>query len=136
MNELIFLSATSMAEQVRNGKISPVDLVDAHLAQIEKLNPKLNAFVQIDAERARKSAQNAESRVISRSPLGPLHGVPLSIKSSISVAGLRCEAGTRLREGYVADQDAPLVTRLKDAGAIILGATNTPELLMAWETDN
>ena len=68
--------------------------------------------------------------------LGPLHGVPLSIKSSIKVAGLRCEAGTRLRTGLIAQQDAPLVTRLKSAGAIILGTTNTPELLMAWETDN
>ena len=68
--------------------------------------------------------------------IGPLHGVPLSIKSSIDVAGHRCEAGTRLRAGYVAESDAPLVQRLRAAGAVILGVTNTPELLMAWETDN
>ncbi len=68
--------------------------------------------------------------------LGPLHGVPLSIKSSIEVSGLRHEAGTKLREGLIAKKDAPLVSRLRDAGAIILGTTNTPELLMAWETDN
>src|SRR5260370_7674701 len=68
--------------------------------------------------------------------LGPLHGVPVSIKSSINVAGLRCEAGTRLRAGFVATEDAPLVARLRCAGAIVLGVTNTPELLMAWETDN
>ena len=68
--------------------------------------------------------------------LGPLHGVPLSVKASIDVAGHRCEAGTRLRAGYVAVQDAPLVARLRTAGAVILGVTNTPELLMAWETDN
>ena len=68
--------------------------------------------------------------------LGPLHGVPVSIKASIDVAGHRCEAGTRLRAGYVAAQDAPLVGRLRAAGAVILGVTNTPELLMAWETDN
>jgi len=136
MNDLTFLSALSMAEQICKKKISPVELVHAHLAKIEKLNPKLNAFVQVDAERARQSAQDAESAVMNRTPLGPLHGVPISIKSSVSVAGLRCEAGTRLRAGFVARQDAPLVTRLKDAGAIILGATNAPELLMAWETDN
>ncbi len=136
MNDLIFLSAASMAEQVRNKKISSVELVDAHLAQIGKLNPKLNAFVQVDGECARQSARDAESAVMKHSPLGPLHGVPFSIKSSIGVAGLRCEAGTRLRAGFVATQDAPLVARLKDAGAIILGTTNTPELLMAWETDN
>ena len=65
-----------------------------------------------------------------------LHGVPLSIKSSIEVAGLRWEAGTKLRAGIVGERDAPLVARLRQAGAIILGVTNAPELLMAWETDN
>src|ERR1700683_5339662 len=140
MNDLTFLPAVSMAEQVRKRKISPVELVEAHLAQIEKLNPRLNAFVQVDAERALRSARNAENAIMRKKTrvktLGPLHGVPISIKSSISVAGLRCEAGTRLRAGFIARQDAPLVARLKNAGAIILGVTNTPELLMAWETDN
>jgi Asp-tRNA(Asn)/Glu-tRNA(Gln) amidotransferase A subunit family amidase len=125
-----------MAQQIREKKISPVELLEAHLAQIEKLNLKLNAFVQLDSARARHAAKNAEVAVIQKEPLGPLHGVPISIKSSISVAGLRCEAGTRLRTGLIAQKDAPLVTRLKNAGAIILGVTNTPELLMAWETDN
>ncbi len=68
--------------------------------------------------------------------LGPLHGVPISIKSSLEVAGLRCESGTLPRAEFVPTQDAPLVARLKNAGAIVLGVTNTPELLMAWETDN
>ena len=136
MNDLVFLSATAMAKQVRRRKISPVELVDAHLTQIERLNAKLNAFVEIDADRASKLAQFAEIAVMRRESIGPLHGVPCSIKSSISVAGLRCEAGSRLRAGFAAREDAPLVERLKNAGAIILGTTNTPELLMAWETDN
>jgi len=136
MNELTFLPAVSMAEQIRKKRISPVELVDAHLAQIERLNPKLNAFVQVDAERARRAARDAEIAVMQEKTLGPLHGVPLSLKSSLEVAGMRCEAGTRLRAGLVATQDAPLVARLKNAGAIVLGMTNTPELLMAWETDN
>src|SRR5437879_95865 len=136
MSDLNFLAAVSMAEQVRKKKISPLEIVDAHLAQIEKLNPRLNAFVHVDADRARRSAQNAETAVMQGKALGPLHGVPISIKSSISVAGLRCESGTRLRAGVVPLQDAPLVARLKNAGAIVLGVTNTPELLMAWETDN
>ena len=136
MSELTFLSAAAMAEQIRRKKISPVELVDAHLAKIEKLNPVLNAFVQVDADRAREAARKAQSAVTNSAALGPLHGVPISIKSSISVDGLRCEAGTRLRAGFVARQDAPLVTRLKRAGAIVLGSTNTPELLMSWETDN
>jgi Asp-tRNA(Asn)/Glu-tRNA(Gln) amidotransferase A subunit family amidase len=136
MSDQNFLSATAMAQQVRQKKISPVELVEAHLAQIEKLNPKLNAFVQVDATRARRAAEEAETAVMRQKPLGPLHGVPISIKSSISVAGLCCESGTRLRAGLIAEQDAALVTRLKQAGAIVLGVTNTPELLMAWETDN
>ncbi len=136
MTEFTFLSAVSMAEQVRLKKLSPVELVSAHLARIERLNPRINAFVQVDAEGARRQARAAEDAVARGEKLGPLHGVPLSIKSSIEVEGLRCEAGTKLRAGFVAGQDAPLVSRLRKAGAIILGTTNAPELLMAWETDN
>jgi Asp-tRNA(Asn)/Glu-tRNA(Gln) amidotransferase A subunit family amidase len=136
VSDLTFLSAVSMAEQIRAKKISPVELVEAHLSRIEKVNPRLNAFVQVDAELARRAAQDAEIAVMRETALGPLHGVPVSIKSSISVAGLRCESGSRLRAGFVPAQDAPLVARLRRAGAIVLGVTNTPELLMAWETDN
>jgi Asp-tRNA(Asn)/Glu-tRNA(Gln) amidotransferase A subunit family amidase len=125
-----------MAQQIREKKISPVELAGAHLAKIERLNPKLNAFVHVDAERVRSEAHAAETVVMSGKTLGPLHGVPISIKSSLDVAGLRCEAGTRLRARHVAFEDAPLVARLRNAGAIVLGVTNTPELLMAWETDN
>jgi Asp-tRNA(Asn)/Glu-tRNA(Gln) amidotransferase A subunit family amidase len=136
MSELVFQSAVHMAEQIRANKISPVELVDAHLKQIEKLNPRLNAFVQVDAEQARIGAQAAGSVAMQKKQLGPLHGVPISIKSSLAVAGMPCESGTRLRAGSIAAQDAPLVARLRAAGAIVLGVTNTPELLMAWETDN
>lgn len=136
MSDCTRLSAVAMAEAVRRKEISPVELVEAHLARIEKLNPRLNAFVQVDAERARSAARDAERAIQRSAGQGPLNGVPISIKSSIDVAGFRCEAGTRLRAGYVAAADAPLVSRLRAAGAIILGVTNTPELLMAWETDN
>jgi len=136
MSELTFLPAVVMAEQIRSKKISPVELVEAHLARIERLNPELNAFVQVDVEHARLAARDAENAVAEEREIGPLHGVPISIKSSIGVAGLRCESGSRLRAGFVSQEDAPLVTRLKNAGAIVLGTTNTPEFLMAWETDN
>src|SRR3989449_5303068 len=136
MNDLTLLPAVQMAEQIRHRKISPVELVEAHLRKIKKLNPVLNAFVQVDAEGAFRQAREAEVAVRRGAKLGALHGVPVSIQSSIEVAGFRCEAGTKLRQGTVASQDAPLVSRLRDAGAIILGTTNTPELLMAWETDN
>ena len=139
MNEILFLPAVVMVERIREKKISPVELVDAHLTQIEKLNPKVNAFVHVDANAARRATQAAEAAVMqakTRKALGPLHGIPVSVKSSFEVSGMRCESGTRLRAGYVPAQDAPLVARLRAAGAIVLGLTNTPELLMAWETDN
>ncbi|HST10825.1 MAG TPA: amidase [Terriglobales bacterium] len=136
MSELNFLSAVTMAEQVRQKKISPVELVDAHFARIAELNPKLNAFVALDEERAQHDARLLEAEAQRGDLRGPLHGVPISIKSSIDTAGLLCESGTSLRAGNVAANDAVLVARLRIAGAIILGVTNTPELLMAWETDN
>ena len=136
VHDLSFLPAVVMARQIREKKISPVELADTHLARIERLNPKLNAFVHVDAERVQREARSAEASVTRGKSIGPLHGVPISIKSSLEVAGLRCECGTRLRSGFVSAQDAPLVTRLRHAGAIVLGVTNTPEFLMAWETDN
>jgi Asp-tRNA(Asn)/Glu-tRNA(Gln) amidotransferase A subunit family amidase len=136
MSDLTYLSAVAMAEQIRKKKISPLEVADAHLTKIERLNPNLNAFVHVDGQQVRREARDAEAAVMSGRNLGPLHGIPVSIKSSLGVAGLRCEAGTRLRAGYVATEDAPLVARLRNAGAIVLGVTNTPELLMAWETDN
>ncbi len=136
MNDLTFLPAVEMAHQVGNKKLSPVELAKAHLAKIERLNPKLNAFVQVDTERALREARAAEVGVMNEQALGPLHGVPISIKSCLEVEGFRWESGSRLRAGILATRDAPLVSRLRHAGAIILGVTNTPELLMAWETDN
>jgi len=82
------------------------------------------------------SRRAAESLVVHGAQLGPLHGVPLTIKSCIDVAGWPCPAGSLLRKDYVPQQNAPLVSRWKAAGAILLGNTNTPEFLMAYETDN
>lgn len=139
MSDLVYSSLVEMAENVRAKKISPVELIEAHIARIELLNPKLNAFVQTDFDRARERAKAAETAIVSRTAagvIGPLHGVPITLKSSIDVAGMRSECGSRLRKGMVAQEDAPLVARLRAAGAIPLGTTNVPELLMAYETDN
>src|ERR1700732_4456926 len=128
-----------MAAQMRVRKISSVELVEAHLSRIEELNPNLNAFVETDSDRARahaKATDEALTRNSGTASPGPLHGVPISIKSSIDVAGLRTECGSLLRKGIVAHVDAPLVARLRAAGAIFLGNTNVPEFLMAYETDN
>lgn len=136
MDDLNFLSAVAMAEQIRGKQISPVELANAHLAKIERLNPKLNAFVHVNPERVRREARAADAAVVRGEALGSLHGVPISIKCSLEVAASPFESGTRLRGGFVGKQDAPLLARLRRAGAIVLGVTNTPELLMAWETDN
>jgi amidase len=129
-------SAKEIAAQIRRNVVSPVEVARVHLDRLERLNPKLNAFVDYQAEAVLAQAREAEKAIPRGDELGPLHGVPVSIKSSIDVAGHRCEAGTRLRAGRVAAEDAPLVARLRAAGAVILGVTNAPELLMAWETDN
>ena len=127
----VFASATELARLVRTRQVSAVELVDAHLARIEALNPALNAYVGLDADGARAAARTLEAQRDQR-----LCGVPVSIKSSVSVAGLPFETGSRFRTGITGDADAPLVARLRAAGAIVLGVTNVAEQLMAWETDN
>jgi Asp-tRNA(Asn)/Glu-tRNA(Gln) amidotransferase A subunit family amidase len=136
MDSIYFADIAEIARKIRTKEISPRDVIDAHLERIEKLQPKLNAFVHVDAEGARRQALAAEASVLRGDALGALHGVPISIKSCIDVAGWPCPAGSRLRVDYVASDDAVLVSRLKAAGAILIGNTNVPEFLMAYETDN
>ena len=138
LNEIVYRSLGEMASLVRARKVSPAELVEAHIARIERMNPHLNAFVHFAFEQARQEAQKAETppRGRKRKPLGALHGVPITIKSSFDVAGFPCECGSRIRQGNHPTTDAPLVARLRAAGAIILGNTNAPEFLMAYETDN
>lgn len=130
------LSASEIARMVSRKELSPVEVVDAHLSRIEKLNAEINAFSCVDYDGARAQARQAERVVNQGGERPPLLGVPITIKSCIDMAGLRCEAGSRLRDGYVAAQDATLVARLRQAGAILLGNTSTPEALMAYHTDN
>ncbi|MGB9466261.1 MAG: amidase [Candidatus Acidiferrum sp.] len=136
MSKIIFGTIVEIAEGIRAKKFSPAEIVEVQLERVAELQPKLNAFVHLDAEGARRQARAAEAAVMRRVALGPLHGVPLTIKSCIDAAGWPTPAGSLLRKDYVAHQDAPLVARLRAAGAIILGNTNTPEYLMAYETDN
>src|SRR6266478_2850338 len=127
---------TEITQEIRSKSVSPVEIVELHLKRIEALQPKLNTFVHLDFEGAREQARAAENRVLHGAQIGALHGAPVSIKSCIDVAGWPCAAGSLLRKDHVPKQDAPLVVRLKAAGAILLGNTNTPEFLMAYETNN
>lgn len=136
MNPSPYSTIKELAEAIRSRNISPVEIVEAHLKRIETSQPNLNAFVHLDPEGTRQQARAAESAPSRGERLGPLHGVPVTLKSCIDVTGWRCPAGSLLRKEYVPKQDAPLVARLRTAGAILLGNTNTPEFLMAYEADN
>jgi amidase len=131
--DVVLAPAVRQLELVREGELSALELAEAHIGQIERLNPKLNAFADFDAERVRAQARNLDAR---KAPRGPLHGLPVTVKSSIATAGHRCEIGSLLHKGEVPREDAVAVARLRAAGAVILGTTNCPELLMAYETDN
>jgi Asp-tRNA(Asn)/Glu-tRNA(Gln) amidotransferase A subunit family amidase len=132
-DELVLLPAVRQLELLRTDKISVCELAEAHIAQIERLNPQLNAFADFDAERIRAQARAMDEM---QSLRGPLHGLPVTVKSSIATAGYRCEIGSLLRQGDVPSQNAVVVERLRSAGALILGTTNCPEFLMAYETEN
>jgi amidase len=136
MEPIFYSTIAEVAEAIRSKTISPVEVVKAHLGRAEALRSKLNAFVHVDADSALAQARAAEAESLRGRALGPLHGIPVSVKSCIDVEGWPCPAGSLLRKDYIARQDAPLVARLKAAGAIILGNTNTPEFLMAYETNN
>jgi Asp-tRNA(Asn)/Glu-tRNA(Gln) amidotransferase A subunit family amidase len=136
MPALNFLSIAEITSGLRANKFQVRDIVEAHLKNIARLEPQLNAFTHIDEPGAIAQAQKADDALQSGAQLGPLHGVPITLKSCIDVAGWPCPAGSRLRANYVPSADAPLVARLKSAGAILLGNTNTPENLMAYESDN
>jgi amidase len=120
-------------ELLRSGEISVSELAEAHICQIERLDPELNVFADFDAGRVRVEARRLEEL---KKPRGPLHGLPVTVKSSISTAGLRCEIGSLLHEGEIPAEDAVVVGRLRVSGALILGSTNCPEFLMAYETAN
>ena len=137
MSEITRQSAVKQLALLREGKISPLELAEEHIRAIERLNPRLNAIVDFDADRVREQARALTSeRMAPSAPRRPLFGLPVTVKSSIATAGLRCEIGSLLRKGEVAREDAVVVARLRRAGANILGTTNCPEFLMAYETDN
>jgi len=136
MKPLHYVSIAEIRESVRAKKVSPVEVVAAYLERTDTLRPKLNAFVHLDVEAARAQARFAEDAVRRGGAAGPLLGVPITLKSCIDVTGWPCPAGSLLRKDYIAETDATLAARLRAAGAILLGNTNTPEFLMAYETDN
>jgi aspartyl-tRNA(Asn)/glutamyl-tRNA(Gln) amidotransferase subunit A len=134
---LAWLSATELAALIRRKTVSPVEVVGAILDRIDALNPRLNAFVTLTGDEARREARAAERALMRRSArLGPLHGVPFSVKDLVTTQGVRTTFGTPLYRDHVPTEDAPMVERMKAAGGILLGKTNTPAFGWLGATHN
>jgi len=134
--DICYLTAATAAALIRAGEISPVEVVDAVVRRIDDLNPRLNAYCLVLGDQARAQAQEAEKAVRRGDPLGPLHGVPIAIKDNMMLAGVLHSNGSRLLRANIAKEDTPAVARVKAAGAIIVGRTNTPEFAWRGSTDN
>ena len=135
-NELIFASARALAQAIRAKQVSSSEVVGACLERMATVNPRLNAVVQVTAETARARARAADAALARGEVWGPLHGVPMTIKDSLDTAGVISTGGTHGRRATIPSEDATAVARLRAAGAILLGKTNTPELTLSIETDN
>jgi aspartyl-tRNA(Asn)/glutamyl-tRNA(Gln) amidotransferase subunit A len=134
--DLGFTSASELAQLIRHRSLSPVEITRTVLERIDRLNHQLGAYVMVHAERALGEARAAEQAVMAGEPLGPLHGVPISIKDNLWTTGERTTYGSRLLAEFVAPQDAPSVARLRAAGAVLVGRTNLPEFAWRGSTDN
>jgi Asp-tRNA(Asn)/Glu-tRNA(Gln) amidotransferase A subunit family amidase len=133
VSDLLTQPAVALLELLASKQISAAELAELHLQRISELNPKLNAIIDFDPDLIRRQARDRDNHTGDR---GLLHGLPITIKASISVAGHRCETGSLLNRNHRPTHDAESVRRLRAAGAILLGTTNCPEFMMAYETDN
>jgi len=134
--ELVFKTAREQARLVADGEVSSVELVGAHLEQIEKINPAVNAMVTMVAESALEQARRADEARSAGEQLGPLHGLPIAIKDLQDTAGIRTTQGSPIYENHVPTRDALIVQRVKNAGAIVIGKSNTPEFGAGSQTFN
>lgn len=134
--ELLYSPAHELLAMMREKRLSPVELVDALLRRIQRLNPELSAYITVDEDGARKAAKVAADSLSRGEDLPPLHGLPISVKDTIATRGLRTTSGSVVLRDFVPDADDPVVTRLKEAGAIIIGKTNVPEFANAFSGEN
>lgn len=136
METITNLSASVMAEKIKAGELSALEVTEAHIRRIEAINGKINAVVIPLFDQARAAAAEADAKQARGEPLGPLHGVPVTIKEQYRVAGTQTTLGATNQIGNVYHDEGPLVTKLRQAGAIILGKTNIIQTLAGWESDN
>ncbi|MEX1253175.1 MAG: amidase [Dehalococcoidia bacterium] len=135
-DDLSFLPASRVVEAIRARELSPVELTRHALERIDRLNPAYNAYLTVLHDEALATAQAAEDAVARGDELGPLHGLPVSVKDLLYMKGVRATGGSLIHKDFVPDRDAPVVRKLRDAGAVILGKTNTPEFGMIATTEN
>lgn len=136
MEEVLFLSAQTLAGRIRGRELSSTEVLEAHLAQIARQNPALNAIVTLDEAGARERARAADAALARGEIWGPLHGVPVTLKDSHAVRGMRTTAGFPPLADYVPAEDGAVAARLRGAGAVLLGKTNVPELLADPQCEN
>ena len=125
---MIFDSAHEILEKIKQGEVSSLEVLESFLAQVEKVNPKINAIVALDIERAKEKAKEADNKISLKSKLGPLHGLPMTIKDAFEVEGIVSTGGNPAWKDNIPKRNAEAVQRLVDAGAIIFGKTNVPFL--------
>jgi Asp-tRNAAsn/Glu-tRNAGln amidotransferase A subunit and related amidases len=129
------MGAAELAREIRAGQLSPVEVFDAYQSRIAEANPFLNAIVTMNDD-ARKAAETAASDIVKKRRLGPLHGVPFTVKDSFDTAGVRTTRGSKLFATHIPAKDATVVNRLREAGGILIGKTNLPEFCLGVETEN
>ena len=130
-----FATATAMLAALRAKQVSAVELLDLHVRRITRHNPALNAIVEPDFERAKTQAQAADAQR-ARGDAAPLLGLPMTLKESINVRGLRTTAGMEHWKDFRSEHDAPVTTRVKAAGAVVMAKTNVPQMLADWQSTN
>ena len=135
-NELVFLSAVELAARIRRKDVSAREVMQAHLAHIERVNPRVNAIVTLVGDRAMADAARADEAMAGGKPLGPLHGLPIAHKDLVETAGIRTTRGSPFYRDFVPTTDAPIIERMRAAGAVTLGKTNTPEFGAGSHTFN
>ena len=136
MTDRAFRSATALTAALGRGEIGARELLDHYLDRVERLNPRVNAVVTLDVEGARRAADTADTSRARGGTLGPLHGLPMTVKDTLETAGVRTTAGAPILAGYVPERDATAVARLRAAGAVIFGKTNTPAFAADAQTSN
>ena len=134
--KLCFLTATEIVKKIRKGEISAVQTMGAHLAQIERINPQVNAIVTLVPELALEEARKADEKQAKGGNVGPLHGLPIAHKDLVPTKGIRTTFGSLVFQDFIPEEDALLVERLREGGAVMLGKTNTPEFGAGSQTFN